>query len=463
MNRFANRLLSRLRRATNFTTRDALQAHSAYPPISTGAAGDLMVARAAFHDGDARAALLRLIPIFEADASFTPAYALASDCLRALGGDAEAALFQAAAAHLQDSRPLYELGRHFVDADRERLAIPFLERALALAPGDPNVALQLAAALTAERQPQRARDVLENVDRSSGSVAHQYYWSTLLTGRSDGVHEFVSDGRQALEQDADRLGAYAVKLYSARLDELDDCATRFERIDHPQARVRDWQYIQYGAAILDEWECMEVAGGRYVMQCATYTQVATILHRLRQTLTALNHYPVCVLGLADRDSEITARAAAEVLGVPYAPATQSLVGTPGALIIVGDAQSTMYVEELRVAQPNQTLFALNLQWTSGAEITPDIAGLLSQTFFPPWGAQLKLNPTSKGLEQTVPDNRPAYEVAAEVAATRPLVSSRFDEVLDFLVQHAVFLKAGRAGSRRSHFRKDSPIPGAAFM
>ncbi len=40
--------------------------------------------------------------------------------------------------------------------------------------------------------------------------------------------------------------------------------------------------------------------------------------------------------------------------------------------------------------PGQTMFALNLHWLHHGGVTPDIAGLLSQTLYLPWGGDLHL-------------------------------------------------------------------------
>ena len=336
--------------------------------LSSPAQEYLEKAEAAAKNGDYTAALRLLSTGFATDAAYQPLYALAARCLRALDGEDEARLFDAALARFGDANAFYDLGYHFVDVDNDRLALPFLARAHALAPGDARIAAEYALTLCDQMNPCAGIEALERTPfRQFPAASYQYYWCSFLCDKDRaGIAAYLRDARPAAGD-----AAFA-------FDKLAEGLERLEAVGEPQPFVRDWHFIQYGAAILDFFderitpEGLQVAGGRYVYQSGGYGEVGGILRRLATFLRAMEQVPARVVALADRDSEIVAGAAAQILALPLERATAANLAAPGALVVAADSTALADYPALRTTQPNQTVFALSHCWTQGGTLTPDV-------------------------------------------------------------------------------------------
>lgn len=433
------------------------------------AEAQLQAARAAWEAHDPQKALRSLVAGFEVDLTYQPLYRLAVECLHALGAVEEARLFEQALAHFDDARPFYDLGYHFVDVAHERLAVPFLRRALQLAPGSPAIAMELAVALTAQFQPCEAHTILAGVDLKRDFWAtYQLHWCALLCNRPAGIQAFLDDARAAFRT-AGAGDAQEHATYQAMLDRLQEGLQRWQTVPRPQPLVQHWHYIQYGAAILDYFDdrtdadAQAVAGGRYVALFGTLPSISGVLQKLAAWLTAVQRRPDRVIALADRDSEILGRAAAHVLNVPFAPATDQDLAAPDTLVVAADNRQYNDKPALRLVQPDQTVFALNHHWLSAAAITPDVVGHMSQAYYLPWNVTLKVDASTRKVQQTARDERPATEIVATVALAAPRDDPGFAATLAFYQARAAYLKGGlRGGVVRWQFRKDSPVPGQFF-
>jgi hypothetical protein len=120
--------------------------------------------------------------------------------------------------------------------------------------------------------------------------------------------------------------------------------------------------------------------------------------------------------------------------------------------------------ELGEVLENQTLFSLNLHWLSDAYCTPDVVGLMTQTYVMPWaGGHMRVDPDTQEMITTEPDGRPVPEIVQELVSTEAATDPGFAEIMDFYKKVKTYLKgANKGGRRRLPFRTDSPIPGAHF-
>jgi tetratricopeptide (TPR) repeat protein len=427
----------------------------------------LRSAQEAAEEGQDQEALRRLSFGFEADRTYQPLYQLAAACLRRLGGAAEAALFESALASFGEPRAFFALGYHFVDVGHNRLAIPFLERALELAPGNVGIALELAVALTAHFQPARAHELLSGLDLDDEFwPTYQRHWCALLCGESAGTEEFIALARAQLEEVEPEDEEERVPLLQA-LDKLEECLGRLRAVQAPRQLIRDWHFIQYGSAILDYFDQrtaedgLAVAGGRWVALWGSNAALAAILAKLRGLLEELGRVPELVLGLPDRDSQIVGRALAELLAIPFSTVSGD-IARPHTLVVACDSRELRAYEELREVQPGQTVFALNLHWLAPCAICPDIVGVLSQVYYVPWGEQFRLDHASQQYQRTAPDERDAAVIAAEIVATPPEDDPGFEATLAFYRAHAAYLKGAQPGAIRLPFWVDSPLPGSYF-
>lgn len=439
---------------------------------------DYEAAQALAAQNEPAKALSHLTGGFEKDAAFRPLYELAAQCLRDLSGEDEAVLFDAALADFQNHKPFFDLGYHFIDVDHYRLAVPFLERAHLLAPGDALVASELAIAYTHQFQPQRGRDALQDVYQTASFwAAYQYFWCCLLCNSDlDEIADFVADGRNALAES--NLSEEDLQGPAAALDKMERCLERLLLLgeDLQPQLVRDWHFIQYGAALLDFFDDrtdengLQVAGGRYVALWGSLPSIAGILHKLVRFLEALDRKPERLLYLPERDSEIIGIALGTLLNLPPEEADETNIVGPDRLIVAADNRLLDDWRPLYLSFPNQTVFALNVHWTEDGSVTPDAGGLMTQTYYFPWrGEGITIDPETRETIPTPPDTRPSFEIAAELAATEGELDMGFDaEHLPFYVHLRDHLAGAPSitppsGERaRLRFNSDSPVPGAYF-
>ncbi len=423
--------------------------------------------RALNEEKDPQEALRRLTYGFRVDATFVPFYTLASQSLHELGGEDEAQLFDAALADFESVQPFYDLGYHFVDVGFHHLAVPFLERAHQLGPDRLDVAIELALTYTHQFQPERAKEVLEKFNLNLDFwAAYEYFWARLLCNETEEIGDFLRESREGLSRT--RISAEMQEEIEFALDKMEEILNRLAAFPNPPLLVRDWHFIQYGAAVLDYCDDsvtedgLTIAGGRWVAVWLSMEQIALGLRRLRRFLAEFGHYPRLVLGLPDRDSEIVARAAAAILEVPfdfYTPEQGNLTET---LIVAAD--NRQFIDGgLAPVQPGQILYALNLCWLEDGGATPDVAGLMSQVCYFPWlGGAIQVNPETQELLRTVPDTREPEAIATDLVALTA-EDNRFEAVLEFYRPRMSWLKAGHNGAWRLPFRVDSPVPGSYFV
>ena len=432
----------------------------------------LKAAQAAWKAADPRGALRELAQGLRADAGHKPLYKLAAKCLRALEAEDEAQLLEAALADFRSAEAFFAPGLYYARDQNFELALPLLERAHTLAPKRLDVALELAQSYTSRFRPQDACAALQRAGFADNFWAtFEFYWAALLCQRHlTEIAEFVELGRANVAH-AD-LDADSRSHLTYALDKLAQALARL-RAFPPETppRIWDWHFLQYGAAILDYCDArvaedaLDIAGGRWVAVWITSAKVAMLLDKLHRLLTALERAPQRIIALPDRDSEIIGRAAALLFDLPFELADEEAseaLAQPHSLLIAAD-QRQLEIASLLPVLEGQTVFALNLHWLRHGGMTPDIAGLTSQALYLPWEGALQVDPETRQVNRTAPDDRPAESIAQELAATTPEQDAHFAETLAFYRARAAYLKGGRyGGDLRLPFHSDSPVPGSYF-
>ncbi|MBX9721365.1 MAG: hypothetical protein K2X81_08230, partial [Candidatus Obscuribacterales bacterium] len=396
----------------------------------------LELAKDKFAQGDMSECLRQLTFAFIQDTDNTECYSLAIMCLRQLGSENEAKLFENALANFDDARAFFDLGYHFIDVGHERLAIPLLLRAFRLAPGDSKIALELAIALCGQFQPRAAREALLQCKLDSNFwISYQFHWSSLLCGITDGAEAFIKESRRTfLAQTA----THEIKGALYALDKLDELRLRFSVVKKPEAHIMHWHFIQYGSAILDYFDDsmgqqgLQVAGGRWVYVGISYLQLNVTLLKLKRLLAELGRTPSIVLSVPDRDSIIIANGISRILGLP--------------MTVVPDMENTAWEESLLVAannwnfsgaplervMKNQIVFAFNHNWLEQGPNTPDIIGMMSQYCTWPWSKErLVIDPVTNERTEAVEDSREPEEIALEFSKELDEKDIAFDDVLEF--------------------------------
>ena len=421
-------------------------------------------ALAHFQEGAYQEALKSLRFGFQKDSSYPALYQLSADCLRALGGEEEALLFEHVLKHFKDANAFYQLGVHFLQVDQYDLATPFLEKSLALNPQLGEVAHDLAIVYSRRF---RIQDALEVLEKSPDFQSFWDYWFwcklRIMAEQTEGLEANLQELEQMLVQHPNKE---EVIFPYQKLAEVREMLLRFQHIGKPEKNIQDWHFIQYGAMLLDFFEEPEqyVAGGRYVALWGSHETIKVIAERLKHYLDKLNIQFEKVYYLPDRNSEIIGRAIALEFGLESSVYEQE---TSEQVLFVS-ANSTdfdPYYDQLCKIKNGQVVFALNHSWLTASRICPDISGLMSQAYFFPWdGGGIRIVDAEKGLsERTEPDHRPAEEIAQSIFEEEVKVEIDQDS-LNFYLQHQQYLKAGgsKVNDDRFNFMIESPIHGSYF-
>ncbi|MBX9567537.1 MAG: hypothetical protein K2X77_01525 [Candidatus Obscuribacterales bacterium] len=395
-------------------------------------------------------------------------YQLASACLQKIGAPDESALFERAISNFEDPDAFYDLGYHFIDVGHDRLAVPLLERALKLRPGDANIALELAIAYCGQFYPQKGRAVLSTVGRGQNFwVNYQYYWSSLLCGVDENTDRFIKESRRQFLAEA-ASNEIRGALYA--LDKLDELRLRLSLITEPKPIVMHWHFIQYGSAILEYFDDrngqngLAVAGGRWVYVGISYAQLALTLRKLKTFLATLNRMPKTLLTVDDRDSMIIAAAVGKILRAPVEIISEpNTASREESLLVVANNWNLGKLPIERVAK-GQTIFAFNINWLEEGPCAPDVCGLMSQYCTFPWSKdRLEIDPETKQRREAVEDKRDPEEIASEIAAEVVAEDELFPQTMEFYKSVGDYLKGGKlGGQKRWRFITDSPVPGSYF-
>ena len=195
----------------------------------------------------------------------------AAEALHHMESPVLAQLFEAVADAPDRASAWLELGAYVSLGAEPDFAVSVFDRALALDGTSLEAATSLALAHAAAFEPKHGCYVLAGrrlVDfRSQFAMA----WCSLLCGELDGADRFIDQARCGLRRSpvGDRTAQY-----HSWFDGFEESIARFARVGDPRRHVRDWHFIQYGAAILDCCEFADVAGGRYVSTWPTYRDLA---------------------------------------------------------------------------------------------------------------------------------------------------------------------------------------------
>lgn len=431
-------------------------------------------AKKAFDEGNYKETLRLLVAAFSADPAYKACYELAALAIDKLGGQDEASLFRNAISDFENYKPFYDLGYHYVDVEHNRLAIPFLERAMELSENSIEVAMELAVAYCSQFMPEKGMEVLGKAEGERGFWnLYEFYWCSLLSGEVDGIDEFVNGARNRFEEISDNndpeiknklVGAFYV------LDKMEECYNRYKTIDKPEKIIKHWHYIQYGAAILDYFdektsdEALKVAGGRYVTKFGSYSEVKMMACKLREYLTKMEHLPERICSLPGRDSEILGKIIAKVFNLKWEQYDMGK-NTNKCLVVAGNnSDFNDYYEQFNTINNEQITFAMNHNWLEKSYITPDISGFMTQTFVFPWnGGGLKVNQETKQVESVPQHEGTVEEIVEAIMMENGDIEKSFDEILDFYYKRRDYLKgSSKGGTKRLQFIIDSPVKGSYF-
>ncbi|MBI4616193.1 MAG: hypothetical protein HY720_21435 [Planctomycetes bacterium] len=422
----------------------------------------------ALERGEPEDALALLSFAFERDPDFRPAYETAVAALEELEHVEEADLFRHALDAFDDPRALYRLGYHFFDEGHTRLAVPFLSRSDRLRPLSPDTLIALAVSLAAEG---RFRECLKTLERHPELETqfwpyHEYAYANFLLGRIDRARTAVRRIRAREDSFRATVTEDETADFEASIERLEGGLARYGRVpERDDASIRDWHFIQYGAALLERFDdrfgpgAGTLAGGRFLSFHSSPGLVRGVLDGLVGLLGQLGIAPATVLFAPDDDSEILALALGVLLDLPVDSIDDAL-DRQDSLVVAASSEALNDFPEIADREAGETLFAYQLLWTRDCLVVPDVSGLLAQLHVFPW------QETHPDLEEPafdIPaDPRPFEEIAHWIleAAPFPPPASR-EEDFAFYVRHRADLAAGDWIRRphRERYLTNSPIPG----
>lgn len=301
---------------------------------------------------------------------------------------------------------LYDYGYACIERAASFLAIPALTEALGLAPDSGAVLSELVVALEYE---QRHADAL-----------------SLLQQRESGLEPWP--GRYLLAYNALMTGdvALAGRVHADLPEPDDDWSAGYWRLHRMLVRaalvqplssldsrdLRGWHYVLNGSVLstLSPYGFTDGMTGRWAFRQDSGLSCRFGLERVRVALDAAGVRPRSVSLLPERSSEIIGLAAAEVLDLPARPYER---GQSDSLIAAYDLNDVDTVAVCERA-PGQILWEHASCWTSPSGVSADICTMLVQHCVRPWGSQTR-RAADGSMERTAPDDRPAAEIAADIA------------------------------------------------
>jgi len=419
------------------------------------------LAKRNFADGNFTEALRSLNHAFYADINYKPLYKLAAETLAGLGADFEQSLFENALQHFNDGKSFNDLGDYYYEMQHYSMAVPFYEKAVALQYTEEPIMHNLAVSLARQFEVQKAHDLLAALPtRDFWSVFFLYKCKILLNQREN-VAQAIDEMMQFLNGMPEQEG---LDIPKQKVNELNEMFDRLVTIEQPKQHIRDWQFIQYGSVILDYFESDDyVAGGRYVAAWGTNESIKQIVAQLHQLLHRLEKQYSLVAILPDRASSIIGQVIAKELNLPFEYLDES--NLPFNAVIVGANTADFNDWEILATIDNgNTIFAYNHCWLEASVLTPDIIGLVSQSYYWPWdGGGFTVNPVTNEMENTVADERAVEAIAEDIFALQTSKKME-DEHIAFYLDRKHLIKGigANAGNLRYNFMIESPVPGSYF-
>lgn len=397
----------------------------------------------------------------EADEELYEGLGIMARIVAPMAGLEVAGLFESAARG-PDLRRLRDLAHGMMDMGLAAMALPVLERCRRLAPDNDAVLLELVTAFDAIGAPQPALAALRAqpaaLARQSG-LRHALAVATAQTGDLEALPGLLGS-LGAPEGDEQRLIQAWLQRTLIRAG-LTRPLTGLDRGD-----LRGWQYALTGTLLLhiSEHGHPEPMAGRYAWVQDSPGTVRLAVDRLARVLKAMGPTPPVIVPLPDRDSEILARIAGDLLGLPVRP--WPIRGVPAPALVVAYDMREADPGALAVLfqrAPGQVLWSHVGCWTEGGPIAPDIVSFLAQYAVSPWGETLTVDPETQAVSHREADGRSVEEIAGPISAL-PAPEAEAGPLDDLAALDALARADAGLPERRPRERwtLGSPVPSARF-
>jgi hypothetical protein len=370
----------------------------------------------------------------------------------------------ALAADPGSAQALYEFGYAAIEHGASYLAIPALTLALADAPGERPVLLELLSALEDEARHAEAIAVLEQHEPILQAWPDRYLlvFNCIMAGDIERAR--VNLPRLPAPGDDQWAQAYG------RIRSMLDRAAVAGSVTGLDGRdLRGWHFVVNGGVLgtLSPYGYDQGMNGRWAYLQDSHGRCLHGLQRLRLVLDAAGRRPATVSLLPDRSSAILGSAAAQVLGLPavaFDPAGTDTVVVAYAL----ERADPEVVLQLRQRRDGQLLFEHATCWTDPPALAADVSTLLHQTNVAPWDGYTVVRPgDAPGREP--PDDRPVEELATVILHADPSPDGADDgappdpdgDVVTFV--SAVASAWPAQAPQRERMRSPGPVRSSRFL
>ncbi|MDJ0343497.1 hypothetical protein QMK19_18275 [Streptomyces sp. H10-C2] len=372
----------------------------------------------------------------------------------------------ALAAHPEKGRALYDFGYACIERGLPYLAIPALREALRQNPGTRVLFRELVTAYEREGRHREAVEVLTQHESVLADWPDRYLlaFNAIMSGDLR-----LANRQHALLPDPQDPQWLPTQARQRRMLERAASAAPVSPLDLTD--LRGWQFVMGGTVLgtLSPFGFAAGMTGRYAWLQDSHDQCLHGLLRLKTLLDAAEVRPRSVSLLPDRGSQILGLAAAEVLDLPaepFAPGREDTVVIAYDLNeLAGVSEGPEVLGQLFERVPGQVLHEHASSWTDAPVVTADSVTLLHQSVVAPWGEQLRQGDDSDA-ERAPADDRPAAEIAAEIAGADPTLIEGDDETpadpVDRLTGFVTAIRGSWLQGDRARLISSGPVTSSKF-
>ncbi|WP_126627883.1 hypothetical protein [Dictyobacter alpinus] len=399
---------------------------------------------------------------------FVEAWSVFAEISAILAGEEFTNGVQAVVRHPDDVQALYDIGYQLFEQGLPDLAATALARAHALAPDSAGVLNELVSALETMGMNAEACRLLK---ARPEVIQHNYLsryllaFNAIMSRDLETPRKLLASLQQGSYEHQEELASRIASML-ARADAIKDVSS----LD--QQDLRGWHYVVTGAFLLhlSPYGFDEGMNGRYAFVQDTRDLCLEGILRLEATLKEMDISVPRIFALPERGSTILAQALALKLHVPLVYWSDEGHTEPG-LIAAYDLSllDGPILVSIREHHPGQVLWSHATCWTESFPVTADVTTFFYQVNHAPWESQMRVNPDTKQVEHTQPDEHDAASIAAELLQTQ-LKSEALADVptLQALVKtaatsHGAAIPAALSTQgRRQQLWDSSPVKSSRF-
>ncbi|GER89045.1 hypothetical protein KDW_32070 [Dictyobacter vulcani] len=383
----------------------------------------LQQARQALEQGNPQEAFQIFHPILSYSgktwerSDFVETWSVFAEISAILAGEEFTKFVHAVVRHPEDVQALYNVGYQLFEQGLPDLAATALARAHALDPDSADVLNELVSALETMGMNAEACRLLQ---ARPEVVQHNYLsryllaFNAIMSRDLETPRNLLASLQQGSYEHREELAGRIASML-ARADAIKDVSS----LD--QQDLRGWHYVLTGAFLLhlSPYGFDEGMNGRYAFVQDTRDLCLEGILRLVAALKEMDISVPRIFALPERGSTILAQALALKLHVPLVYWSDEGHTEPG-LIAAYDLSllDGPTLVSLRQHHPGQVLWSHATCWTESFPFTADVTTFLYQVNHAPWESQMRVNPETKQVENTQPDEHDAAIIAAGLLQTQ---------------------------------------------